>query len=301
MWQALLGTGHEVPRKAYLKTWYKIHMADLKPIHTAACLGDVEKVESILSREPYILNEKDWVHRTALHLASAKGHAEVVRLLVNRKCQLNRHDNKRRTALIKAVQCQEEECVTVLLRGGADPNFQDVYGNAALHYAAYHQNVPIAEKLLSGGAYIDPKNKSHLTPLLLAVSEKKEEMVDFLVKKGANINAVDKLKRSALELAKDSESSRIVSLLQQRRDVSSEVLLGQAAGDYAIASGFNNIPQQISEHKAEKIPKNPSENSNSVDGSAELQGLRPGKVEFWADVTRLSFLKMEGIRIINCS
>nr|XP_012609143.1 putative ankyrin repeat domain-containing protein 20A5 isoform X4 [Microcebus murinus]XP_020135706.1 putative ankyrin repeat domain-containing protein 20A5 isoform X4 [Microcebus murinus] len=269
MWKTLVGATDEVPQKAYSKTWYKTHPADLKPIHRAACQGDVEKVKRLLSEEPWILNDKDFVRRTALHLACANGHAEVVRLLVDNKCQLNRHDNKKRTALIKAVQCQEEECVTVLLEDGADPNVHDLYGNTALHYAAYHQNIAIAEKLLSHGAFIDPKNKSHLTPLLLAVSEKREEMVEFLVKAGANINAVDKLKRNALMLAADSESSRIVSLLQQSGDVSSEVLLEQAAEDHDIASGFNSIPPKISEHKEEKILENPSQISNPVDEITE--------------------------------
>nr|XP_012609165.1 putative ankyrin repeat domain-containing protein 19 isoform X2 [Microcebus murinus] len=269
-WKTLVGTtDDEIPRKAYMKTWYKIHPADLKPIHRAVCRGDVETLERIFLEEPHILNDKDFKRRTALHLASANGHAEVVRLLVNRKCQLNRHDNKKRTALIKAVQCQEEECVTVLLKGGADPNFQDLYGNTALHYATYHQDVSIAEKLLSHGAYIDPKNKSHLTPLLLAVSENKEEMVDFLVRNGANTNAVDKLKRNALMLAADSESSHIVSLLQQSRDVSSEVLLGQAAEDHAFGSGFHSIPQQTSEHE-ENMLESPSQNSDPESSTAKI-------------------------------
>nr|XP_012609141.1 putative ankyrin repeat domain-containing protein 19 isoform X2 [Microcebus murinus] len=287
MWKTLVGATDEVPQKAYSKTWYKTHPADLKPIHRAACQGDVEKVKRLLSEEPWILNDKDFVRRTALHLACANGHAEVVRLLVDNKCQLNRHDNKKRTALIKAVQCQEEECVTVLLEDGADPNVHDLYGNTALHYAAYHQNIAIAEKLLSHGAFIDPKNKSHLTPLLLAVSEKREEMVEFLVKAGANINAVDKLKRNALMLAADSESSRIVSLLQQSGDVSSEVLLEQAAEDHDIASGFNSIPPKISEHKEEKILENPSQISNPVDEITEDPvfriSIKPGIDDFWPE------------------
>ena len=39
--------------------------------------------------------------RTALHLASASGNSEVVKLLLDRQCQLNVLDNKNRTALTK--------------------------------------------------------------------------------------------------------------------------------------------------------------------------------------------------------
>ncbi|XP_075866869.1 uncharacterized protein LOC142876382 [Microcebus murinus] len=304
VWKTLVGAADEVPQKAYTKTLYNIHPEDLKPIHGAACRGDVEKVRRLLWKKPWIINDKDSMHRsadnalqfpnksshfhrTALHLASANGRAEVVKLLVDNQCKLNRHDRKKRTPLIKAVQCQEEECVTVLLEDGADPNVHDLYGNTALHYAAYHQNIAIAEKLLSHGAFIDPKNKIYITPLLLAISEKREEMVDFLVKAGANINAVDKLKRNALMLATDSESSHIVSLLQQSGDVSSEVLLEQAAEDHDIASDFNSIPQQTSEHEEENILENSSQNSDPENEITEDPvfriSIKPGINDFWLE------------------
>lgn len=40
-------------------------------------------------------------YRTALHLACANGHPEVVTLLTDNKCELNYGDNDDRTALIK--------------------------------------------------------------------------------------------------------------------------------------------------------------------------------------------------------
>ena len=40
-------------------------------------------------------------HRTALHLACANGHSEVVALLLERKCQLNLCDSEYKTALMK--------------------------------------------------------------------------------------------------------------------------------------------------------------------------------------------------------
>ncbi|XP_072874911.1 ankyrin repeat domain-containing protein 26 isoform X5 [Chlorocebus sabaeus] len=141
---------------------------------------------------------------------------------------------------MKAVQCQEEECATILLEHGADPNLADVHGNTALHYAVYNEDIPVATKLLLYDANIEAKNKDDLTPLLLAVNEKKQQMVEFLIKKKANVNAADKL-----------ESSH----------------------------------QLISEYKEERIPKNSSQNSNSVDESSEdslsrLSG-KPGVDDSW--------------------
>uniref|UniRef100_UPI002952CF1A ankyrin repeat domain-containing protein 26-like n=1 Tax=Panthera onca TaxID=9690 RepID=UPI002952CF1A len=96
---------------------------------------------------------------TALHLACAYGHPEVVTLLVERKCHLDLCDHENRTALMKAVQCQEEKCVNILLENGADPNIRDVSGNTALHYAAFGDNISIIEKLLLYNANTEARNK----------------------------------------------------------------------------------------------------------------------------------------------
>ncbi|PNJ17747.1 ANKRD26 isoform 2 [Pongo abelii] len=218
------GGGGEPGEGAYSQPGYHVRDRDLGKIHKAASAGNVAKVQQILLLRKNGLNDRDKMNRTALHLACANGHPEVVTLLVDRKCQLNVCDNENRTALMKAVQCQEEKCATILLEHGADPNLADVHGNTALHYAVYNEDISVATKLLLYDANIEAKNKDDLTPLLLAVSGKKQQMVEFLIKKKANVNAVDKL-----------ESSH----------------------------------QLISEYKEERIPKNSSQNSNSVDESSE--------------------------------
>uniref|UniRef100_A0A8D1B0C7 Ankyrin repeat domain-containing protein 26 n=1 Tax=Sus scrofa TaxID=9823 RepID=A0A8D1B0C7_PIG len=187
--------GREGRNRSNSHPGYHIRDKDLGKIHKAASVGNVARVQQILLLRKNGLNDRDKMNRTALHLACANGHPAVVTLLVERKCQLNLCDNENRTALIKAVQCQEEECASILLEHGADPNLADLSGNTALHYAAFGQNISIAAKLLSYNADIEARNKDDLTPLLLAVRENKQQMVDFLAEKEANTHVVDKIKR----------------------------------------------------------------------------------------------------------
>ncbi|XP_037060120.1 ankyrin repeat domain-containing protein 30A isoform X1 [Peromyscus leucopus] len=184
---------------------YHIHDKDMGKIHKAASVGDVAKVQHILILGKSGVNDRDKKDRTALHLACAYGHPEVVTLLVERKCDIDACDGENSTALIKAVQCEEEECAAILLEHGADPNVADSSGNTALHYAVQGENTSIAAKLLAHGANIEAKNKDDLTPLLLAVKENKQHIVEFLVKKKASIHAVDQLGSNRQLLEYDGE------------------------------------------------------------------------------------------------
>nr|XP_028696812.1 coiled-coil domain-containing protein 144A isoform X3 [Macaca mulatta] len=188
-WRRCRGDDVEDDDSPFTQRGYNIREKHLGKLHRAASRGEVSKVERILSRGNADLDERDKKKRTALHLACANGHPEVVALLVDRGCQLNVFDNKNRTALLKAVQCQEEECATILLEVGADPDLPDVYGNTTLHYAVYNEDIPMTKKLLLHHADIESANKDELTPFLLAVHEQKQQMVDFLRKQKENLSA----------------------------------------------------------------------------------------------------------------
>ncbi|XP_077746993.1 uncharacterized protein LOC144309906 [Canis aureus] len=166
-----------------------------------------EKMVAFLLEEANI-NAVDYAKRTALHLACAIGREDMVKLLVDRHCQLNLCDGEDRTALMKAIQCQEEACVTILLEHGADPKVKDNKGNTALHYAAHEGIVSIAEKLLLQNANIEAKNTDGLTPVLVALNENKEQMVKFLVGKGARLLSGDTVKSSDQLISEHEEEMK---------------------------------------------------------------------------------------------
>uniref|UniRef100_A0A2K5QGC2 Ankyrin repeat domain containing 26 n=1 Tax=Cebus imitator TaxID=2715852 RepID=A0A2K5QGC2_CEBIM len=251
------GGGGEPGDGAYSQPGYHVRDRDLGKIHKAASAGNVAKVQQILLLRKNGLNDRDKMNRTALHLACASGHPEVVTLLVDRKCQLNVCDNENRTALMKAVQCQEEECATILLEHGADPNLADVHGNTALHYAVYNEDMSVATKLLLHDANIEARNKDDLTPLLLAVSGKKQQMVEFLIKKKANANGVDKLESSHY-LISECKEERIPKNSSQNSvsaDESSEDSLSRLSGKPGIDDSWPTSDDEDVNFDIKNVPK----------------------------------------------
>ncbi|PNI13185.1 POTEM isoform 2 [Pan troglodytes] len=154
-----VGAWGDYDDSAFVEPRYHVRREDLDKLHRAAWWGKVPRKDLIVMLRDTDVNKKDKQKRTALHLASANGNSEVVKLLLDRRCQLNVLDNKKRTALTKAVQCQEDECALMLLEHGTDPNIPDEYGNTTLHYAIYNEDKLMAKALLLYGADIESKNK----------------------------------------------------------------------------------------------------------------------------------------------
>ncbi|XP_027487730.1 ankyrin repeat domain-containing protein 26-like [Corapipo altera] len=136
--------------------------------------------------------------RTPLHLASANGHADVVRYLLRKNSQPNLADNFKKTALMKAVQQEQEECVAILLEHGADPNLADADGNTALHLAVLSKNTAVAGLLLEHHAKSDAQNQWGFTPFKLAALQQHEELLECLLKKAADRHAQTQCERTAL-------------------------------------------------------------------------------------------------------
>ncbi|XP_058525335.1 ankyrin repeat domain-containing protein 26-like isoform X4 [Ochotona princeps] len=86
-----------------LKSQFEYHARDKKlgKIHRAASKGDVLTIHHLLEVQASGVNDRDRSNRTALHLACAKGHVEVVNFLIGRQCLIDAIDNADMTPLMK--------------------------------------------------------------------------------------------------------------------------------------------------------------------------------------------------------
>ncbi len=90
-----------------------------------------------------------------------------------------------------------------LLKRGADPNKEKGYsGSTPLHLAITEEKTDLVKKLLEKGAHLEAKDDYGYTPLLEAVNASApEEIIDLLLEQGADVNAVEEDKKCVLHLA----------------------------------------------------------------------------------------------------
>jgi ankyrin repeat protein len=130
-------------------------------ICTAASVGDLERVKSLLDQDPTLANRVSEYNSyyigsgSPLKNAAARGHVDVVRLLLER---------------------------------GADPNLQEngiaPHGHA-LYAAVANRHHEIAKLLLTHGAYPNPEVESSADALSRAISNSDQPMIDLLCSYGA--------------------------------------------------------------------------------------------------------------------
>ena len=143
----------------------------------AAWTGDVTTLRNTNAD----VNAKDALGRTPLGIAAEKGHAEVVKFLIENGAEVNITDSSDNTPLIFIIhKTGNLEITERLLERGAIVNAQNRTGETALMYAAWRGHSEIVRLLLAYHADVTLKNKQGDTALTLAESKKHLEIVQML-------------------------------------------------------------------------------------------------------------------------
>ncbi|WP_221179581.1 ankyrin repeat domain-containing protein [Candidatus Cardinium hertigii] len=141
----------------------------------------------------------------------------ITQLLLNKIIQIEQIDIQNKegnTALHLATMRSMANLVKLLLDSGARIDMQNKKGNTALHLAAMHGIENLVELLLNSGAKIDMQNKERMMPLDCAVKYKYANVVKLLLDRGNKINKENKWGAAALHWAsKQSDLDGIKLLL----------------------------------------------------------------------------------------
>ncbi len=168
-------------------------------IHTLVTIGRLDAIESILSKQPELVNAKSEDGYMPLHLAAAiSDNEEAVKLLIAKGADVNaKEDTFGATPLhmVFNILGNDKDIVKILVDHGANVNAKmDDGGVTPLHMAADNGLKDIIEFLISKGVDINGTDNIGGTALHHLAQEDQEdnvEMIEFLLSKGANINAKD--------------------------------------------------------------------------------------------------------------
>jgi len=135
----------------------------------------------------YDINENDNLGVTALMLASEKGHAPVVSVLLENGADMSAADNNGEHAMMKAAKNGHIEVVKYFLDNGADVDMKDGRNKGTiLCEAAKHGHADIVSMLIDQGADVNVKNDIGVDPLMEAATNGHDTIVTMLLKHGAD-------------------------------------------------------------------------------------------------------------------
>ncbi|XP_032236532.1 serine/threonine-protein phosphatase 6 regulatory ankyrin repeat subunit A-like isoform X3 [Nematostella vectensis] len=214
------------------------HTTKETPLHDCARSGNNDILGALLGamsqrKIQAAVNRRSSIGLAPLHIASEKGHVDVVK---------------------------------TLLRYQARVDVFDETGKAALHFAAERGHLAVAQELLEHKAYVNAKTKVGLTPLHLASENGHKELVGLLVNKyQGSVDALTLDKKTPLHLA--AEKGRILvceHLLELKADISFVDNKGQTPLHYAAQNDHSEVVALFLKHKPDVMLQHNSEGSTCV-------------------------------------
>ncbi|XP_043466930.1 ankyrin-3-like [Leptopilina heterotoma] len=221
---------------------------DYTPIFLAVHKGDLNSVSTLLNEN----NLEKSVHgKRMLHVAAARGHLQIVDLLIKNGAKLNVEDFKKRTPFYVALQQNKVEVAEFLLENGARIDIPRKGGRTTLRVAIKTQNIRIVERLLKQGAMVNVRDDiSRMKPIDLAASLNNIQLVELLLKYGAKMDEIDEFRdeqkyvqkrMTALHFAAKFGNLELVKLLMSNGfykidvgDSHDKTPLGLAIGEHCL-------------------------------------------------------------------
>ncbi|KAL4790130.1 ankyrin repeat-containing domain protein [Aspergillus venezuelensis] len=134
---------------------------------------------------PDMINAKNNMGATGLHLACQYGHQAVLEELLDARADIDAKDRFVETALIRAFSAEEEEIMKTLLQRGANARIQDRRIGTALQAAALHGHVAIVRHLVRYRADVEAEGGHFGTALQAASMHGHIQVVKELLAMGA--------------------------------------------------------------------------------------------------------------------
>lgn len=181
-------------------TGYSSELIFLRAVH----IGDLEAVELSLRRDPAVLLRTTFYDRcSALHIAAANGHLEILSMILVRSANPDLLNRKKQTPLMLAAMRGQIACVQKLLEAGANIlKFDSVHGRTCLHYAAYYGHSDCLKAILYAAQsttvvdswgfarFVNVSDGRGATPLHLAARQGHPSCVRNLLGNGALVCAL---------------------------------------------------------------------------------------------------------------
>jgi len=212
----LHGSAADGSPSSWSGTWSAIKAgADERKLRLHAGTNNAEKLERILQLGTVNANASDEHGRTALHIAAAKGYAEIV---------------------------------STLLRHGAGPNQKDSLGNTPLHLAACTNHIQVVTLLLRAGTDVETLDNNGRTPMQLAQSKLKLLQTNPGTKEMAKVKTeVAQVVEMMQEYFSKISPSRLIDGLAVRQAGDGDSDGGVAGGDEASQPGDGQTTSSISQ------------------------------------------------------
>jgi ankyrin repeat protein len=218
------------------------------------------------------INARGGKFGSALQAASALGHLEVVRLLLDHGADANAQGGFYCNALLAALVGGQLEVVRLLLSHGADANAQ---GGYALHAASGKGHLEVAQLLLDHGADVNAQREDG-SVLQAASIEGHLEVVRLLLDRGANANMKVRFHGSALYTASAGGHFDVVRLLLDRgADANAQGGKYGSALFAASAGGYHEVMRLLLDRGAD------------VNAQGGYYALRAASAEGHLEVVRL--------------
>ena len=145
----------------------------------AAAKGHFDVVRLLIEQNAEV-DGRTSSNSTPLRAAAFDGHLDIVRCLVENGADVNARNYFNSTPLMVTCYKGHLDVASYLVKHGANINLQDNHGRSCLHDASKGGHVQLACELLALGAK-QTQNLNRLTPLLEASNDCKIEMVEWFI------------------------------------------------------------------------------------------------------------------------
>ena len=159
----------------------------LLDLFEAAAVGDVLRIEDILTADPGAAHAFTGDGWTALHLGAGFGTPESVDLLLQHGAQvdaISRNAQRNQPLHAAVALSRNAEAIRLLLAHGADPNATQVGGFTPLFSAASANRRDLAELLIENGARADHRCDLEKTAADFARERGHGDLADWLDSRG---------------------------------------------------------------------------------------------------------------------